>query len=309
MKETTVMRHPVTNRPITEQTLRDLFEQAMAARTIIPETRKTYRDELRPFLSFVNSNGLRKDTYRKYKRFLADKEDVTIATKNHYLTSARIPLKELTYEGILTPDITINTRGFTREKKHKRDGLNKHELGLIAKHFKTMAPTPINNRLKAIMALMLFQGLRQKEITRIEIKDIDLLNKRARILGKKRDDREFIDLHPKTIRALKAHLSTRHLSCRDNSKTRIYTKNTYLFPGYKNRAGEKNRSMLRVRIGDIVRNCFRELGINKEPATLRHSFVVALIEQFRDLRTVQHFSRHDWIGKNRVVLYMLGVAE
>ena len=212
-------------------------------------------------------------------------------TKNMYLTSARIFLKELTYQGILTSDITLNTPGFTR-KRPKREGLNRQELTLISKRLKASPPTPKNNRLKAILALMLFQGLRPSEVSRLKVQDVDLVNKRASIRGKQRDDGEFIDLHPKTVEVLKAHLCTRHLNYRNNAKKSVHRKNSYLFPGHSSWAGEKNRPMGRERIGGIVTEFFGELGITKEPGATRKTFVVSLIKQFRDLRKVQFFSRH-----------------
>jgi len=293
MKKLTAIYRPLTNRPLTERTLRAIVNQALENRAIEPHTRRNHYHQLEHFLWFIKGNGLTRDIFRKYKRYFAERNDIVAHTKNMYLSSARIFLRELAYQGILTSDITLNTRGFTRGKRHKREGLNRQELTLISKGLRALPPTPKNNRLKAILALMLFQGLRPSEVSRLKIKDVDLVNKRASIRGKQRDDGEVIDLHPKTAEALKPHLSTRHLNYRNNAKKSVHRKNSYLFPGYKNWAGEKNRPMDRARVGENVRDFFRELGITKEPGATRKTFVVFLIKHLRDLRKVQFFSRHE----------------
>ncbi|MEE8112999.1 MAG: tyrosine-type recombinase/integrase, partial [Nitrososphaerales archaeon] len=292
LQKLTAIHRPLTNRPVTVKMLRAIVKQALENRAIEPQTRRNHYHQLEHFLWFIKGNGLTRDIFRKYKRYFAERNDIVSHTKNMYLSSARIFLRELNYQGILTADITLNTGGFTRDKRHLREGLNRQELTLISKRLRALRPTSKNNRLKAMLALMLFQGLRPSEVTHLKVKDVDLMNKRAFIQGKQRDDRELIDLHPKTVEVLKAHLSTRHLNYRDNAKKSVNRKNSYLFPGYKNYAGEKNRPMDRVRVGEKVRDFFRELGITKEPRAMRKTFVVFLIKHLRDLRKVQLFSRH-----------------
>jgi len=291
MKELTVVIRPVTSRPITVKTLRTIAEQALEARSVSAEVRRYHYRCLETFFWFIKNDGFTRNVFRRYKRFLAGK-NLAPNTKNQYLSSARIFLHELMYEGILNTDITLNTHGFNENKRHKKDGLNKRELELLTAKLKSLTLTPVNNRLKAIIALMLFQGLRAKEIVGLKTKDIDFVNRRAVILGKQRDDKELIDLHPKTIQAIKAHLTTRHLSCRRNPKALVNSKNSYLFSGHKNYAGEKDRGIRRERLGEIIHDFFRELGIKKEPRAFRHNFVIAVLGQFKDLRKVQHFSRH-----------------
>jgi len=71
----------------------------------------------------------------------------------------------------------------------------------------TLESTTINLRLKAILSLLIFQGLRQIEITRLNVSDIDLKNKTANILGKGRDDKELVHLHSIAVKVLKEYLS------------------------------------------------------------------------------------------------------
>ena len=295
MKEFAIIQQPLTKVPITEKTLWAVAEQSIEARSILPSARRTNYCNIRVFFQFVKKNDFTRDVFRRYKRFLTERTDIAQATKQNYFCEARAFLRELHYVGIINTDITLNVRGFTKDKKHKRDGLAQHELKLVIKKIRCMPPTTKNNRLKAILALMLFQGLRQEEISRFKLADIDLINKRAFIVGKNRAvrrDPELIDLHPETRRALKTYLSTRDLSCRNNAKKPVHTCNEYLFPGRRNYGGVPNRPIRRQTPGDIMKEFFQELGINRPPAVLRHTYVVALIKQFKDLRKVQQFTRH-----------------
>ncbi len=61
-------------------------------------------------------------------------------------------------------------------------------------------------RLRTILALLILQGLRQIEIVRLNVNDIDLDAKTMMIHGKGRDDYELIDLHPHTIEVLNKYL-------------------------------------------------------------------------------------------------------
>jgi integrase len=53
-----------------------------------------------------------------------------------------------------------------------------------------MPKTKDSIRLKAILSLLALQGLRQVEIVRLDVKDLDLVSKTAFVLGKGRDDKE-----------------------------------------------------------------------------------------------------------------------
>lgn len=176
------MPRPLVTRTITAKTLRAIAEQALDARDISTEVRRYHYRSLEVFFHFVKENGSTRDIFRKYKQFIREKNLAT-NTKNQFLCSARIFLRELNYEGILATDITLNTRGFVQDKRHKRDGLNKCELEILTAKLQSLPPNSKNNRLKAIISLMLFQGLRAMEIVGLKVNDIGSVNKKASILG------------------------------------------------------------------------------------------------------------------------------
>ncbi len=104
---------------------------------------------------------------------------------------------------LIPTDITQNIKSFKQSKKHKRDGLNEEEINLLVEKLNNIQSNPRSIRLKAILSLLILQGLRECEITRLNVADIDLVNSTAFICGKGQDDKELIYLHPEATKALK----------------------------------------------------------------------------------------------------------
>jgi len=150
-------------------------------------TRKDYQYRIGHFLNFINGEGLNQNSFLEYKQYLKLRTDYTVATKNKYLITAKIFLKELNRRRLLPVDITQNIKSFSHSKKHKKEGLNDREIEELTFTLKELPNNPHNTRIKAIISLLVLQGLRQIEITRLDVKDIDLIRKTALVEGKGRD--------------------------------------------------------------------------------------------------------------------------
>jgi integrase len=242
-------------------------------------TRSDYKSRINMFLGFVGETGFNRNSYLSFKRNLADRTDLTVSTKNKYLASARVFLKELNRQGMLPADITQNIKGFSQNKKHKRDGLNDEEMMRLSEKMNRLSDNPENTRLKAILSLLTLQGLRQIEITRLDVSDIDLVGKKAFVRGKGSDDKEPIDLHPKTVNALGSYLKT--------SKIRSGA----LFQSNSNNSQNKRLTTRGLRL--IVKEILNELGIEKTVHGFRHYFTTTLIKNYKgDLLEVATYTRH-----------------
>jgi integrase len=254
-------------------------EQVFELLDVSPETRKDYTYRIGLFLGFTAEKGFNRNSYLEYKRYLADRTDLSVATKNKYLATAKVFLKELNRQGALPADITQNIKTFSQNKKHKRDGLNDEEVGVIAEALLLLSPTPQNTRLKAVVSLLALQGLRQVEVIRLDVKDIDLVNKTAFVQGKGQDDKEPIDLHPETVKALRDYLKT-------NKKA-----SGALFTSKSNNS--QNQRLTTKSIRDIVKQTFTTLGIDKTTHGFRHYFTTTLIKTYKgDLLEVAQHTRH-----------------
>jgi integrase len=246
---------------------------------ISENTRQDYKYRIGMFIEFVAKNEFNRNSFLEFKRDLAGKTAFSVATKNKYLATAKIFLKELNRQGVLPADITQNIKTFSQDKKHKKDGVNDEEMGLLIVKLRGLEKTPQNDRLKAMFSLLALQGLRQIELVRLDVKDIDLVSKTAMVQGKGRDDKEAVSLHPETVRALKDYLKS-------NKKA-----SGALFTSISN--CHNNQRLTTRAIRKIVTGLLRELGVEKSTHGFRHYFTTKLIKTYKgDLLEVAQYTRH-----------------
>ncbi|MEA1965386.1 MAG: tyrosine-type recombinase/integrase, partial [Candidatus Aerophobetes bacterium] len=120
------------------------------------------------------------------------------------------------------------------------------------------------------------QGLRQVEVVRLDVEDLDLVNGIAYIQGKGRDDKELIYLNPETVKALKKYIKI----CNIGSGALL-----------KSLGNRKNGKLNSITIKREFGALFKELGINKTVHGFRHYYITHLLRSF-DVGTVRKFSRH-----------------
>ena len=239
-------------------------------------TRYEYKQRIKPFLRFVQSQGFSLNVLLEYKRSLRA-QNYSVATKNKYLACARVFLKECYRLGIMDRDVTSNVKGFRQDKKHKVNGLTNAEVLLICEWIRNH---PDKRREQAILCLLLFQGLRQAEICRIRLQDIDFESEKLSILGKGRDDKERVYLHPKTVTALKRYCEDADIQADE-----------YLFTS-KTRTSDSLRLTERG-LQHIVKSILNDLGINKTVHGFRHHYATKLIREMpSNLTVIAQFTRH-----------------
>ncbi len=280
----TNLRHDITNGSILSLA-QNIFDEIDAA----DSTRADYKYRIQKFLEFLQGNLFSPNVYLAYKRHLASDDSLAVATKNKYLAAARVFLKELNRNGTLPVDITQNVKAFKQDKKHKTEGITEAEFDKILNQFRnddgyvhdgSEWPEEPFFRSKTIIALLAFQGLRQIEVCRLNVEDIDLKHRKAYIRGKGRDDREPIYLHPETVIALTQYLDSYH-----------YTEGPLLRSESNSSRGTRITSR---GLYGIVTEMLLGLGIEgKTVHGFRHLFTTNLIKAFNgDLIEVSHYTRH-----------------
>jgi len=258
---------------------REQAERAFDLLDVAESTRQDYKYRIGLFLDFMDTNGFNHNTFLEFKRALAERTDITVSTKNKYLATAKIFLKEANRQGAIPVDITQNIKTFSQNKKHKRDGLNDEEIKTLTDKIQTLPETPHNTRLKAILSLLVFQGLRQVEITRLDVRDLDFISKIAFIRGKGQDDKEPINLHPEAVKALQGYLKSNGIA--DGA----------LFTSQSN--NNRNQRLTTRALRGIVKETLNALGIEKTTHGFRHYFTTTLIKTYKgDLLEVAQYTRH-----------------
>jgi integrase/recombinase XerC len=255
---------------------KDKIERIFNNLDISEWTRNDYISRIGVFLDFIKDKWLDNQSFLNFKRYLKDKNYLSVSSKNKYLTVAKIFLNELHKLNYLDNNLSDGIKSFRQDKKHKKNGINEEEMIKLSTYIKNIW---INSRIRAIIALLSYQGLRQIEIIRLDIQDIDFLSNRMRILGKWRDDYELIDLHPECILRIKEYIEE-------------YTiKDGPLFFSLSNNMKGSRLTTLSLR--RLVKKILNELQINKTVHGFRHFFTTQLIQKFdKDLLTVAEFTRH-----------------
>jgi len=256
-----------------------LINQIFDGMDIRDTTRYEYKIRVKHFLSFVSANSMNVNTFLEYKRSLEANPEYSTASKNKFLTCSRQFLRECHRLGLLPRDITANVKGFRQSSQHKLSGLNDSDVYLICQWVKSH---PERLREHALLSLLLFQGLRQAEICQITRSDINFENQMLFIIGKGRDDKERVYLHPETARALRKYIDSKP-----------FEDSSYLFTAQKQTSGVLIVKLTERGLRYIVKSIFAEVGIDKNVHGFRHYFTTKLIKSMPgQLTVVAQFTRH-----------------
>jgi len=134
----------------------------------------------------------------------------------------------------------------------------------------------------ALLMLLCNNGLRRFEACGVDVGHLDTGGSRLSILGKWRDDREWVTLKPKTLAAVREYLSAAGHA--DGA----------LFRSCAFRAAVKGQPLLEDGLDNIVRTYGKRIEIpNLSCHKLRHFSITALLDLTGgNMRDVQKFSRH-----------------
>ena len=262
-------------------------DEAIKAFDLLPvneTTRADYKARIGLYVDFINQHGLNRNTLLDYRRYLDSRTDYSVSTKNKYFTSAKRYTGVLHTAGLLPVDITKDIsgkdlKGFKQNKKHKKDGLTSDDVQRLSEYLQALEPTLPNYRLKAMLALFMYQGLRQIEVIRLDVTDLDLKNGKAFIHGKGRDDKEPIALHPYTAQAL-----ADYLKASGKKSGALFTSNSN---------NSYNQRMTTRGLRKVITGVLDNLGIDNSVHGFRHYFTTTMVKHYKgDLLTVAHYTRH-----------------
>src|ERR1017187_6371565 len=211
----------------------DLAEGVFAVTDLKESTKQTYRYGVRDFLGWNTAQTLDPTTVIRYKTHLRETTDLSTSTKNLYLSGIRTFTRRLFELGLVERDFGKGIKGFSVSRQHKRAAISDTQVEQV---FRYLRKNP-DKRLNLIFTLLFFQGLRQKEVLDLRVDDFDADGMTLNILGKGRDDREKIDLHPKTVEALRRFIKQAELN------------SGFLFSSRQNRSAPISR----IQLGRLIR--------------------------------------------------------
>ena len=260
------LRHLERERNVSPHTLRayrrDLHDFAEHLRTELGRPARVKDADhllLRAFLARLHQNGKTKTT--------AARKLATLRTFFRYLSREGL-IKVNPARQMLSPRLDRRIPAPAQEPE-------------VARLLAVPGDSPIALRARAVLEMLYATGLRCSELVGLNLEEIDLDARMARVLGKGRKER-VVPFGAHAKRAIEAYLGTRNLA-----KYR-YSDQTPLFINARGgRLTDRSvRRLLAARVKAIA------LERRMSPHTLRHSFATHLLERGADLRAIQELLGH-----------------
>lgn len=253
-------------------TLRSFKNYLVVNRGLEPITIHGYSDCMRRVLTRL---GTTRPSNRKFRRYVMG-----------------MYKKEYSYSHIVNSCLAIERYGefihrrlkFGRPRKPKpiiKDTLSEAEVTLMLAFAK-------NVREKAIMAVLAYSGIRNKELCSLKVQDVDLYNNSVRVLAGKGKKDGVVCIAPECSKILTAYLEKYPRQSEDLMFTTLRHNNKY----HTNDA----RKLLKV----VARRA--KIAKRVYPHLMRHSLATNLLNRGANIFTVQQQLRHSFIDTTMVYL-------
>jgi integrase/recombinase XerC len=263
-------------------------------------TVRAYESDLSQFIAQVaKAAGVRASAVRPaaldrdaVRRFVAEMHRLgqSRATAARKLAAVRTFLRYLRRESLIEDDpgpLVATPRREVRMPAHLSETEMSALIGAAADD------SPLGRRDRAILELFYASGLRLSEVAGLDLEDVNLSARMARVLGKGGKQR-LVPFNTSTAKAIRAYLTGREELVRGVRPRQgpprggHYLRDEPLFVNYRGRRLTV-RSIDRL-VRRYVAASSARIGIS--PHALRHSFATHLLQRGADLRVIQELLGH-----------------
>lgn len=271
----------------TTATISELIKDFLREQDIAANSNALYRINLQLFFRWCHANGIDQRSVSSsnvvaYKSYLLSSGYSTL-TINNRITTLHKFYKWMELNNYCD-NPTLTVRSFKKYKGFKKDFLTDSQVSLMLSAIDRT--TQVGLRDLAIIFLMLFNALREVEISRMKLSDIVEVGGSTiiSIQGKGRFEKdEQLPLSGHALDALSQYLATRTIRSNDES--------LFVVHSYNNR----NSAMSSKAISNVVNRYLLKSGVKSKritPHSLRHTAAVRAIKSGASLYEVQLFLRH-----------------
>jgi integrase/recombinase XerC len=270
-----------------EEAIAGFDRHLLAERNASEHTRRAYRSDLVQLAAFAKKKTPAKLAADDVRDWLASLHRTrTPASIGRKLASARAFCRWLVREGAIERDPTLGITGPKQRPRLPRP-LSVDDCRALVEVDRAEAKDPVEGRAerlrdRALVELLYGAGLRVGEALALDVRDVDLLAREVRVLGKGRKER-IVPLPAAARRALGEWLEARR---------RPGYQAEPLFPRLaKGRAPRRldARSVRRL----LGRRATRAgVADRVHPHRLRHSYATHLLDMGADLRSIQELLGH-----------------
>lgn len=284
-----------------EKGLAEAYRDYTAFLDASPRTVQTYTGNIKQFIKWAQQNGIQRPARQDVITYRDDlRERCKPSTVQSYITALRLFFRWTAQAGIY-PNIAEHIKGAKLDASHKKDYLNAIQIKDILANIDTKSAK--GKRDYSIIALMVTGGLRDIEVSRANLEDLQQLGGSTVLYlqGKGRDERtDFIKVVPEVEKPLREYLKTRKQAKGQQP----------LFTSLSNNS--KGHRLTPKSISSIVKGRLVAAGYNSDRLTahsLRHSAVTLSLMGGLPLEEVQQFARHKNISTTQIYAHNLDRAK
>lgn len=268
------------------------------------KTVENYRHYLKRFEKFaspkLDMGKLDANTIRDYRLHLhrtpihGQATTLDIKTQQYHLIALRALLKHLHKNDVKT--LSPEKIELPKVPGRQVDVLSREELKAM---FDSIDTTKRNGlRDLAVLHLLYSTGLRVSELSNLNRKDVNLVSREFRVVGKGRKAR-IVFLSDTAVEYVKNYLESRE----DNWMPLLLSNSNR---SKENTLSGEERRLQPQAIERIVRGVASAAGIVKKvtPHTLRHTFATELLKNGADIRSVQEMLGHASITTTQIYTHL-----
>lgn len=291
------------NLPVEDTGYESLLNDFAAYADVKPQALRTYLNGIRRFLNYAKTAGISKptrETVISFRESLRQSHKPT--TIQTYLAGLRRFFSWLSDKGYPAGNVAANVKGVRLTREFKKDCLTSDQ----AKELLTSIDrtTLTGKRDYAILALMLTTGLRDCEVARASIEDMQTIAGQSALFiqGKGHDGKDqAVKLSFKVEKAIRQYLAERKEA----------DKKAALFTSISNR-NTKGASLTTRSISRIVKTRLQAIGLDSERLTahsLRHTAATLNLLNGGTLEETQQLLRHSSITTTQIYSHALTWAS
>lgn len=255
-------------------------------------TVNAYKKDIETFLNFVNEEDqtttIKEVHYSQIRSWIVSlvQKDITNRSINRKISALN------SFYKFLLKIEEVNLNPLSKHKALKTS--KKVQIPFSEKEIATVLDQ-INHdqdfeglRNKLIIELFYSTGIRRIELINIKLKDVDLINKTVKILGKRNKER-IIPLLPMIVNSVNSYKLERN-------KLETITDNEYLF------LTKKGVKIYETLVYRIINDYFSKASskVKKSPHILRHSFATHLLNEGAELNAVKELLGHSSLAATQV---------
>ncbi|WP_418969845.1 site-specific tyrosine recombinase XerD [Alloscardovia omnicolens] len=270
-------------------------------RGLSPATVSAYQSDMNKYMIWLQSRGITdaSDIHREdVELFVASLSALSPRSIARCLASVHEFHKFLSAESIVPADVSQGVKA-PKIGSSLPDVLTIDEVtGMIdAAAVAAHSDNPVNIRDRALLEFMYASAARVSETVGLNLSDVDLNDRLARLLGKG-DKQRLVPLGSFACDALQEYLNSAREQLALKSKTGIEQRAVFL--------NKRGKRLSRQSVWEIVKQYAHMAGINKEihPHTLRHSCATHLIQGGADVRTVQELLGHASVTTTQIYTHV-----